>query len=86
MLRTGLEAFGAVAATLAPLLVYLASRQRIRRAEITELHDMLEARDAKIAALWGYVLDLRYSMVKGLEPPTMPGTLTIAAVRARVDA
>lgn len=86
MLTDALTGFGAVAALLSPVLVYLGARQRTRRSEIAELHDRLDERDAKIAALWGYVLDLRYSMVKSTEPPTMPATLTIAAVRARVDA
>lgn len=88
MLTIVLQAFGAVAALLAPLLVFAGTRMRTRRAEIVDLNDRLDQRDATIAALWDYVLDLRYWMVKGstTEPPTMPSTLTIAAVRARVSA
>jgi hypothetical protein len=44
----------------------------------------LEDRDATVAALWDYVLRLRYAIVKGAEPPTMPDTLTVAAVRAHI--
>lgn len=44
----------------------------------------LDQRDATIAALWDYVLRLRYSIVKGTDAPTMPDTLTIAAVRQHV--
>jgi hypothetical protein len=74
MLTTALEGFGGVAAMLAPVLV--------------ELQDRVDIRDATIAALWDYVLELRYWMVKGQvgEPPTMPSTLTVAAVRARISA
>lgn len=88
MLTTGLQVFGVVAALLAPVLGYLAVRMRTRRAELVELNDRLDQRDATIAALWDYVLDLRYWMVKGMpvDPPTMPSTLTIAAVRARISA
>jgi hypothetical protein len=86
MLTDALQGFGAVAALLSPALVYLAARHRTRRAEMTELHDRLDQRDATIAALWDYVLDFRYALVKGHEPPTMPSTLTVAAIRARVDA
>lgn len=77
-----------MAAVLAPVLVYLATRMRARRADLIELNDRLDQRDATIACLWDYVLDLRYWMVKGstVEPPTMPSTLTIAAIRARINA
>lgn len=88
MLTTALEVFGSVAALLSPLLVYLVSCRRNRRAELLDLQDRAEQRDATIAALWDYVLELRYWIVKGPggEPPTMPDTLTIAAVRARINA
>jgi arginase family enzyme len=88
MLTTALEGFGGVAAMLAPVLVFLATRMRVRRAELVELQDRVDIRDATIAALWDYVLELRYWMVKGQvgEPPTMPSTLTVAAVRARISA
>lgn len=88
MLTGALEVFGAVAALLSPAVVYLIAKRRSRRGELVELHDRLDQRDATIAALWAYVFDLRYWMVKGSigEPPTMPSTLTIAAVRARIDA
>lgn len=88
MLTAAMQGFGAAAALLAPLLVYLTSRQRTRRAELIDLTDRLDQRDATIAALWDYVLDLRYWMVKGMpvDQPTMPSTLTIAAVRARISA
>ncbi len=88
MLSTALTGFGAVAALLSPVLVFAAARMRTRRAELAELNDRLDQRDATIAALWNYVLELRYWMVKGStgEPPTMPSTLTIAAVRARINA
>lgn len=88
MWTTILAGFGALAALLSPLLVYLTARMRVRRAEVIELNDRLDTRDATIAALWGYVLDLRYWMVKGSlgDPPTMPHTLTTAAVRDRINA
>lgn len=88
MVTAALQAFGAVAALLAPVLVLVGLRMRLRRADLIELQDRLDHRDATIAALWDYVYDLRYWMVKGQDgnPPTMPSTLTIAAVRARIDA
>lgn len=89
MLTMALAALGVCATMLAPVLVYLASRRRHHRAVLADLHDRIETRDATIAALWDYVLQLRYWMVKADpddQPPTMPSTLTVAAVRARVDA
>lgn len=86
---------GGLGAILTPVLVHLTSRriavQTENTALISELQEerngvvaRLEQRDATVAALWDYVLRLRYAIVKGDEPPTMPDTLTVAAVRARV--
>lgn len=88
MFTTALELLGGGAALLSPAVAYAGVRMRIRRAELADLHDRLEQREAREVALWDYVLQLRYWMVKGQEgdPPTMPDTLTIAAVRARVTA
>lgn len=88
MLTTVLTALTAVAALLSPAAVYGVARMRARRAELIELHDRLDQRDATIVALWDYVWDLRYWIVKGGpgECPTMPDSLTVAAVRARLNA
>lgn len=88
-----------VGGLLTPVLVHLAGRRQSltveRQALVDELQherDLLiargETRDATIAALWDYVLSLRYWLVKGepAEPPTMPDTLTINAVRSRLTA
>jgi hypothetical protein len=61
-------------------------------AELQEERDgvvrRLDQRDATLAALWDYVFRMRYWMAKGSEgePPTMPDTLTLAAVRSAVAA
>ena len=88
MVTTALAVLGIVAALLSPVLVLVGLRMRLRRAELVELSDRVEQRDATIATLWDYVLELRYWIVKGQEgaPPTMPDTLTVAAVRARISA
>lgn len=98
MLTTaGAALFGAggLGALVTPILVHLTARRVAAQTENGQLIDALQEerdgvvarldqRDATVAALWDYVLQLRYSMVKGDEPPTMPETLSIAAVRAHV--
>jgi hypothetical protein len=96
---TALGGAAGLAALLSPVLVHLTQRRAHTQTENTSLIDQLQQerddvvarldqRDATIAALWAYVYELRYWMVKGAEgePPTMPPTLTVAAVRARVGA
>jgi hypothetical protein len=86
---------GGLGAILTPVLVHLTSRRIAAQTEnsalINELQEerngvvaRLDARDAQVASLWDYVLRLRYAYVKGEEPPTMPDTLTLAAVRAHL--
>jgi hypothetical protein len=86
---------GGLGALLTPVLVHLTSRRIAAQTEnaalIGELQEerdrvvaRLDDRDRQVAALWDYVLRLRYAYVKGTEPPTMPDTLTLAAVRARL--
>lgn len=88
---------GGLGAILTPVLLHLTARRAAVQSENTQLIDTLQEerdtvmaridqRDATIAALWDYVHRLRYSIVKGQEPPTMPDTLTIGAVRARITA
>lgn len=102
MFTTVLSALGGAAglgALLTPVLLHLASRRTAVQHQNTSLIDQLQQeRDdvvrrldesgATVAALWDYVLQLRYWMVKGAEgaPPTMPDGLSVAAVRARVGA
>jgi hypothetical protein len=100
MLQTVLAAMcgaGGIGAVLTPALVHLTSRRIAVQTENTQLIEQLqeerngvvgrlEQRDAMIAELWDYVYRLRYSIVKGDDPPTMPSTLTLAAVRAHIPA
>ena len=100
MFTTALSALGGaagLAALLSPLLLHVTARRNAVQTENTSLIDQLQQerdgvlrrldeRDATIAALWDYVHRLRYSIVKGEEPPTMPDSLSVAAVRARVGA
>lgn len=100
MLSTGIAALagaGGLGAVLTPVLVHLTARRVAAQTEnatlINELQEErnvirveLEAVARERAVLWDYVLRLRYSIVKGDEPPTMPDTLTIAAVRAHLPA
>jgi hypothetical protein len=88
MWTTALQGFGAVAALLAPLLTWVGLRLRLRRAELTDVQDRLDVRDAEFRALLEAYFDLRYWVVKGGTgaPPTLPDSLTVAAVRARVSA
>jgi hypothetical protein len=100
MVETVLSALGGaagLAALLSPFLLHLSARRTAVQQENTGLIDQLQQerdgviarldqRDATIAALWDYVMALRYAMVKGTEPPTMPESLSIAAVRTRVGA
>jgi ABC-type uncharacterized transport system involved in gliding motility auxiliary subunit len=86
---------GGIGALLTPMLVHLTARRVATQSENTALiADLqeernyvmarLDQRDATVVALWDYVLDLRYALVKGLEPPTMPPGLTVSAIRARI--
>lgn len=98
MLTTALAALagaGGIGALLTPVLVHLTSRRIAVQTENSTLIDdlqqerdgvlrRLDQRDATIAALWDYVYDLRYSIVKGADPPTMPPTLSTNAVRTHV--
>lgn len=88
---------GGLGALLTPVLVHLTSRRIAVQTENTALIEQLQEerngvvarldqRDATIAALWDYVHGLRYSIVKGTEPPTLPDTLSAAVVRARIPA
>jgi hypothetical protein len=93
----GLGGAAGIGTVLAPVLVHLSARRSALQSQIGTLIDSLqeerdavstrlENRDATIAALWDYVHRLRYSIVKGYEPPTMPDGLNLAAVRARAAA
>lgn len=86
---------GGIGALMTPVLVHLTARRVATQSENATLIDdlqrerdgviaRLDQRDATIAALWDYVHRLRYSIVKGAEPPTMPETLSVAAVRAYI--
>jgi hypothetical protein len=100
MLSTGVAALagaGGLGAVLTPVLVHLTARRVAAQTEnsalINELQEERNVIRVELAAvareravLWDYVLRLRYSIVKGDEPPTMPDTLTIAAVRAHLPA
>jgi hypothetical protein len=88
---------GGLGAILTPVLLHLTSRRVAVQTENAALIDALQEerdavvarldqRDATIVKLWDYVLELRYSIVKGTEPPTMPETLSINVVRARMQA
>jgi hypothetical protein len=88
---------GGLGALLTPVLVYLTSRRiAVQTENATLINDLqeerdgvlrrLDERDRTLVQLWDYVLTFRYAIVKGEEPPTMPATLSIAAVRARADA
>jgi hypothetical protein len=87
-MTTGLQVFGVIAAVLAPALVFVGLRMRLRRAELTELHDRLDEAQTEFVALLSAYFDLRYWIVKGSTgtPPTLPDTITVAAVRARISA
>jgi hypothetical protein len=98
MLSTGIAALagaGGLGAVLTPVLVHLTARRVAAQTENSALiNELQEERNVirveladvarERAVLWDYVLRLRYSIVKGDEPPTMPNTLTIAAVRAHL--
>jgi hypothetical protein len=102
MFTTALSALGGaagLAAILSPVLLHLSARRNAVHMQNSSLIDALQEernevarrlddRDATVVALWDYVLQLRYWMVKGAEgaPPTMPDGLSVAAVRARVGA
>jgi hypothetical protein len=88
---------GGFGALLTPVLVHLTSRRIAVQTENTALIEQLQEerngvvarldeRDRTIAALWDYVHRLRYSIVKGDEPPTLPETLSLTAVRLRIPA
>ena len=102
MFTTVLSALGGaagLAAILSPVLLHLSARRTAVHAQNVSLIDQLQQerdevvrrlddRDATVVALWDYVLQLRYWMVKGSAgaPPTMPDGLSVAAVRARIGA
>lgn len=100
MLSTGIAALagaGGLGAVLTPVLVHLTARRVAAQTENSALiNELQEERNVirveladvarERAVLWDYVLRLRYSIVKGADPPTMPDTLTIAAVRAHLPA
>jgi ABC-type uncharacterized transport system involved in gliding motility auxiliary subunit len=86
---------GGLGALMTPVLVHLTARRMAAQTENTALiadlqeerdHVVarLDQRDATVVALWDYVLMLRYSLVKGLEPPTLPAGLSVGAIHARI--
>jgi hypothetical protein len=86
---------GGLGALLTPVLVHLTARRVAAQTEnaalIADLQEerdhvvaRLDQRDATVVALWDYVLKLRYSLVKGLEPPTLPVGLSVGAIHARI--
>lgn len=88
---------GGLGALLTPVLVHLTARRVAVQTENSTLIDdlrierdavvaRLDQRDATVVALWDYVLQIRYSLVKGLEPPTMPTGLSVSAIHARIPA
>jgi hypothetical protein len=98
-LMTALGGAAGLGALITPVLVHLSSRRNATVQHNSAIIDQLqqerdavvariEQRDATIAALWDYLFGLRYWMVKGCvgTPPTMPAGLSVADVRARVEA
>jgi len=99
ILLSALAGAGGLGALLAPVLVWLSARRNTQHAERMGMIDQLQQerdaavrradqRDATCVELWDYVLSLRYWLVKGSagNPPTLPDTLSVAAVRARMVA
>jgi hypothetical protein len=99
ILLAALGGAGGLGAILTPVLMHLTARRIAVQTENSTLIDQLqeerdavlrraEASEQTVAALWDYTLGMRYWMVKGQQgqPPTLPSSMSIAAVRYRLEA